>query len=167
VLERIEAVLPLEGERPVVLDLGLELQVLNLHHGRGRTPPVQNLGFLVEMGGVRWLHVGDTEVDGDDVRPYALGDEGIDLAFLPTWFLGGGTWSRVVEGQIRPASIVVMHRVVDGAPPAYYEPDRDAGGQLRRIHRRFPRAVVFAEAGDSRVFARRKERGGAPAQEQE
>jgi L-ascorbate metabolism protein UlaG (beta-lactamase superfamily) len=89
-LDRLEAVMPAEGERETVRYRGMEVQVLNLHHGRDRRPPVQNLGFLVRMGGVTWLHAGDTEVDESDVRPYGLPDEQIDVAFLPTWLLDGG-----------------------------------------------------------------------------
>ena len=152
-LERVEAVLPAEGARQTVRHRGVEVQVLSLHHGRSRKPPIENVGFLARMGGVKWLQVGDTEVDEDDIRPYGLSDEQIDVAFLPTWFLEGGGWSRVVERQIRPGTIVVMHRVENGAPPAWFAPDKDAAGQALRILDRFPSAVILARPGDTTTFA--------------
>ncbi len=33
---------------------------------------------MIELGGLRLLHVGDTEVSARDVRPHALGDAGVD-----------------------------------------------------------------------------------------
>jgi L-ascorbate metabolism protein UlaG (beta-lactamase superfamily) len=151
-LARIEAVLPPEGQRHTIRHRGFEVVVLNLHHGRDRRPPVQNIGFLARMGGVRWLHVGDTEVDEDDIRPYGLPDERIDVAFLPTWLLHGGRGSRVVQRQIRPTRIVVMHRVEDTASADYFAPDRDAEGQRQRILEDFPSAVFLDEPGHPTTF---------------
>ena len=160
VLERLDATLPPEGERRTVRHRGLDVVVLNLHHGRSRNPPVQNLGFLVVMGGVKWLHVGDTEVDEDDVRPYALPSEAIGVALLPTWFFGSERWVRVVERHIRPANVVVMHRVNERAPASYYEPGASATSQTRRIRQRFPGAVIPGEPGESKTFTRREGEGG-------
>ncbi|MDH3733816.1 MAG: MBL fold metallo-hydrolase, partial [Gemmatimonadota bacterium] len=53
VMSRVTASWPVEGERDL-LDFGtVRLETLNLHHGRGRSPTVQNLGHLVEAGGLR------------------------------------------------------------------------------------------------------------------
>ncbi len=160
VLERLDATLPPEGERRTIHHRGLDVVVLNLHHGRSRNPPVQNLGFLVVMGGVKWLHVGDTEVDEDDVRPYELTSEAIDVALLPTWFFGSERWVRVVERQIRPAHLIVMHRVDERAPAPNYEPDATAASQTRRIRERFPGAVILDEPRDVKTFIRREGEGG-------
>lgn len=151
VLSRVEAALPAEGERHVVQHRGLEIEVLNLHHGRSRNPPVENLGFLARMGGLKWLHVGDTEVVEDDVRSQDLPGEGIDVALLPTWFFGSDRWFRVVEKQIQPRRVVVVHRVGPGASSSYYE-GGSPSAQDQRIRRRFPGAVILPHPGDTRTF---------------
>jgi L-ascorbate metabolism protein UlaG (beta-lactamase superfamily) len=83
VVARVEALYPKEGAR-IHRRMGeIDLQVLNLHHGRGRNPPVENLGFLLQLGGLKLLHIGDTEANRADFHIYSLADESIDVAFLP------------------------------------------------------------------------------------
>ena len=46
---RVAGFWPGEGERAAFSHAGIRLTVLNLHHGRGRNPPVQNLGLLIDV----------------------------------------------------------------------------------------------------------------------
>jgi L-ascorbate metabolism protein UlaG (beta-lactamase superfamily) len=101
VLERAKAVEPEEGERLLLKVNGIKVQVLNLHHGRRRRPEVQNNGYIVRIGGLKILHMGDTEATAEDFRPYALAAEKIDIAFVPSWFLSSEDWLDVVRDEIR------------------------------------------------------------------
>lgn len=153
VARRVEAVYPDEGARIHRRVRGIDLQVLNLHHGRGRNPPVQNLGFLLSIGGLKVLHIGDTEATKSDFAAYSLGAESIDVAFLPGWYLTTPVWIEVVRDEIRPAHIVVMHMAVPGAPATYFGRDGSYASRVEKIQGHFPTAIVFEDPGDSTTFA--------------
>jgi len=128
---------PAEGERTrLEVSPGLSVTVLNLHHGRGR-PQIQNLGFIIELGGLKILHVGDTEVSARDIRPYALAGEKIDIALLPGWLLAQQSMRPVVD-EIGPARIIAMHLASPDAPANYFGSAGSLEGRVRLIRRAFP-----------------------------
>ncbi len=147
---RVRAVLPEEGGRLAIPELGVT--ALHLHHGRDRDPPVQNLGFLIEMGGLRVLHVGDTEATPAEFAPHGLVREGIDLGLIPSWILLRSPWKGAVEEAIRPRRLVAMH-----LPPAWSDRVsawgrrffRDEVAQLRKA---YPQAVIFEQPMETRRF---------------
>jgi L-ascorbate metabolism protein UlaG (beta-lactamase superfamily) len=156
ILDRLTAVHPPEGESLSLKRAGIELEVLNLHHGRGGNPPVENLGFVVRMGGVTWLHVGDTEATLSDFRPYSLPEKAIDVALLPDWFLDYAQFVEVVSKEIQPRFVVVMHLATASAPASYFGKHANRSQRLEAIREGFPDAVVLIEAGASREFSSRR-----------
>ncbi len=150
---RIDAVFPAEGARTTISRPGIEIEVLNLHHGRERDPPVQNLGFLIEMGGLTMLHIGDTEVSLADIAPYRLAEREIDVAFLPIWFLTYDRWLPVVREGIRPRTIVAMHLAEADAPASWFGEDGSREKRVTATLEEFPEAILFAEPGETREFA--------------
>jgi L-ascorbate metabolism protein UlaG (beta-lactamase superfamily) len=155
VLERVQAVEPGEGERVRLEVNGFQVQVLNLHHGRRRSPPVRNNGYLVKIGGLKILHMGDTEATVEDFRPYALAAEKIDVAFVPAWFMSAEDWLEVVRKEIRPREIVVMHIPARDAPDGFF----GEGGydeEIQAIREEFPAAVILQDPGDSHSFGAKK-----------
>lgn len=152
VLRRVRALAPMEG-RPISLDVGrIRVTGLNLHHGRDRDPPVQNLGFLIELGGLMLLHIGDTEADVRDFAPYGLAEAGIDVAFLPSWFLTYDIWKRAVTESINPRQIIAMHLPHADAPPSWFGKSRTLTGLERAIAKAAPAPTVIFEPGESRRF---------------
>ncbi len=148
--DRVEGHWPAEGETAAVEHAGIRVTVLNLHHGRDRRPPVQNLGFLIEIGGLRLLHVGDTEVTVEDVRPYALGDAGVDVFFAPAWTFTYDVW-RPVLAEVGARARVVMHLAAEGAPAGTFGPDGTRAKRLERIRAADPDAIVL-ETLETRRF---------------
>lgn len=138
---------PAEGQRAVIEYEGLRVTLLNLHHGRGRNPPVQNLGFLIELGGLRLLHVGDTEVTLNDVRPYALGDAGIDVFFVPAWYFTYSQWQPLLT-EVDASVRVIMHLAEPGAPASFFGPEGSRAKRLERILAADPDAIVLG-AGET------------------
>jgi L-ascorbate metabolism protein UlaG (beta-lactamase superfamily) len=155
ILERAQAVEPEEGESVRLQVNGIEVQVLNLHHGRRRRPAVQNNGYLVRIGGLKILHMGDTEATAEDFRPYALAAEKIDIAFVPVWFLSTEEWLQVVRDEIKPRHIVVMHIPARDAPEGFFG-EGSYEKEIRAIKEEFPAAVILQEPGDSHSFGSRK-----------
>ena len=95
---------------------GVKVTIINLHHGRKR--PIENLGFMVEMNGQRFLHVGDTEATAADFAVYDLKEKKIDVAFLPLWLLRHNAWAGSASA-VGARRIVIMHvptaEMADGA----------------------------------------------------
>jgi len=154
VLSRVEAVYPPAGKALQLHRAGMDLEVLNLHHGRGGRPPVENLGFVGSLGGQTWLHVGDTEAELVDFQPYSLRERSIDVALLPDWFLDYEEFVQVTRREIRPREVVVMHLATTAAPANYFGKHGNHAQRRRAILESFPDAVILETAGASIVFPR-------------
>lgn len=145
---RIVAALPKEGERLRHEHRGISVQLLNIHHGRGR--PIENLGFLIEIGGKRILHIGDSQAESTVFQQYELAKDRIDVAFLPFWYFQSEDWKRAVREQIQPRHIVVMHIESD----SLLDRIRNTGWQSRwpQVKAEFPSAVFFAKELEKKSF---------------
>ncbi|MCL4703739.1 MBL fold metallo-hydrolase [bacterium] len=141
---RVNAALPKEGERFHYEHRDLRVQLLNLHHGRTR--PIENLGFIVEIGGKRILHIGDSVAEAAVFQKYEVAKESIDVAFLPFWYFFNDDFKRAVREQIRPRHIVVMHIELDSF--------RNGSWQKKwaQIKTEFPNAVYFAQELEKKNF---------------
>jgi L-ascorbate metabolism protein UlaG (beta-lactamase superfamily) len=138
---RVVAALPKEGARIHTGHRGLGVQFLNIHHGRSR--PVENLGFIIEITGKRILHIGDSEAEPAVFQKYEIVKDRIDVAFLPFWYFLSNDFKRAVREQIQPRHIVVMHIETDSLL------NRVRSGSWEKkwaqIKAEFPNAVYFAQ----------------------
>jgi L-ascorbate metabolism protein UlaG (beta-lactamase superfamily) len=87
---------------------GVRVQVLGLSHGE-RHADVEHLGYVVELGGRRVLHVGDTGVIEQDYARIRLDTARIDVALLPSWMVTSEEGRRVIDRWIRPRHVVAIH----------------------------------------------------------
>ncbi len=145
---RVVATLPKEGERFHSGHRSLYVQLLNIHHGRGR--PIENLGFIVEIAGKRVLHIGDSDAEAAVFQKYELVKDRIDVAFLPFWYFLNDDFKRAVREQIQPRHIVVMHIELD----TFLNRVRTGAWQKMwaRIKAEFPNAVYFAKELEKKSF---------------
>lgn len=150
--ERIVGVFPDEGERFRMTVNGIEVQAINLHHGRTR--PIQNLGFLVTIGGWTVLHVGDTEATSDDFELYEFAADDIDIAFIPYWFLIADERDDDLRRVIPAKRIVVMHIPPRNVRAQHIEQRGGWDAMLGRIEKQYPAAVIFREPMQTRSFPR-------------
>jgi L-ascorbate metabolism protein UlaG (beta-lactamase superfamily) len=140
--DRIVAASPKEGERITHTHRGVTVHMLNIHHGRNR--PVQNRGFIVEIGGKKFLHIGDSEAEGFVFKNYALVNDNLDVAFIPCWYFFDAGWKRAPRDHIQAKQVVLMH-----IPPQVDQFDsqvRKLGGWTKvwtGIKAEFPNAVYF------------------------
>ena len=79
---------PARGEARVPL-AGIELAVLDLPHNRTRSKRVANVGFVLNLQGLRVLHVGDADPTAANFDPHRLAQRPIDVAIVPFWYLMG------------------------------------------------------------------------------
>lgn len=152
IAERIVALSPEEGETIQGTYGGINVQVLNLHHGRDVDPPITNLAFIIELGGMSVLHTGDTEALGPVFELYGFQDRSIDVALLPAWFVSYTHWGEVVNEYIRPTHIVAMHMPRPDAPGNYFGLHGSYEGRFDAIKSLFPDATVMDSPGATRTF---------------
>jgi L-ascorbate metabolism protein UlaG (beta-lactamase superfamily) len=93
---------------------GIMVELLGLPHGGWRHRHVEHLGYIVEIGGRRVLHVGDTDITADAFEPFRLDTARIDVALLPSWMVTSREGKQVIERWIRPRQVVAFH-VAEGA----------------------------------------------------
>jgi L-ascorbate metabolism protein UlaG (beta-lactamase superfamily) len=118
---------------------GISIELLGLPHG-GR-PAVEHLGYIVELGGRRVLHLGDTDFSAETFAPFRLDTLGIDVALIPEWALLHAPSRAVVQRWIRPRQIVAIH-VGEG----------DGVRVERALQRVLPAAVTFSRPLESRTW---------------
>ncbi|MCZ6837138.1 MAG: hypothetical protein O7G85_15290, partial [Planctomycetota bacterium] len=146
--KNVRSSLPAEGQRESFTHDGITIESLNLHHGRQRAPPVENLGFLVTIGKLKVLHVGDTEANIQEFALNNLVKEHIDIALLPYWMLTSRSWANSIDEVIGAKRIVAMHIPNEDAPAAYFDPAPDYESMKALILKRVPNALVL-EPGES------------------
>lgn len=147
-LARARAVFPADGTVDRLEIDGIEIDVLNLHHGR-RDPPVENLGFVVSLGESRFLHFGDTEAEMRDFEPYLEGLRDVDVGLLPFWFLASEWRAEMVRDLIRPRWIVVAHMPVASASAGHFGRWRSYDNLIQVIRAGFPEARFPRMAGEA------------------
>jgi L-ascorbate metabolism protein UlaG (beta-lactamase superfamily) len=120
------------GERRREVVNGVPVEVLGVSHGDGRHRDVQHRGFVVEIGGRRVLHLGDTFFSEQEFAKLRLDTARIDVALLPGWAVLGNR--DIIERWIKPRQVVAIH-LLDG------ELD-----QALRIETAWPGAVAFTRS---------------------
>jgi L-ascorbate metabolism protein UlaG (beta-lactamase superfamily) len=140
---RVRAELPAEGKTIEIPVGDIRVRVLNLHHGRDSD--VQNIGFVVTLGGETFTHFGDTQASYQEIGAHRLFLEPIDIAFVGYWDLQSGTRRRVYHDNVGADRIVAMHLPVAGAPSSYFGDAASLDEAIAEIHRAMPDVVVFRE----------------------
>lgn len=128
---RIRAVVPDEGEFVDLVENGVRLRVLRLHHGRSR--PIQNLGFVLQLKDGRVLHVGDTEVTAAELAVHGLPSLELDVAFLPFWQLLDPNDLASYQKALEARYVVPMHIPTEEAPADYFGAPGGRRGLLERL----------------------------------
>jgi L-ascorbate metabolism protein UlaG (beta-lactamase superfamily) len=147
VFERAMGVFPEEGQSTVLSFDNIQLRVLNLHHGQ-REDPVENLGLLLDMGGFKVLHVGDTEASVEEFAVYGLAEEGIHVALLPYWKLLEAEGPRLVR-EIGATHVVAIHVPGPSAPADWFGAAGSRLGLVSELDQIVPGVIVFEEPGET------------------
>lgn len=118
VARRLVVVEPAEGQPEGVQAKAdaPRIEGVALHHGRDQGAAA-NLGWLVDLGGTRLLHMGDSEIVASDLAARRLAGLDIDIALAPTWYLSSGTYRPVLE-MLEAERILLIHFGRDGASEA-------------------------------------------------
>ena len=120
---------------------GIIVHLLGLPHGGERHRQVEHLGYVVELGGRRVLHVGDTDITEAAFAPLRLDSMRIDVALLPAWMVTSRQGREVIERWIRPRQVVAIH-VGDG----------EEARTTREVRAALPTAITFVRRLETRRF---------------
>ncbi len=102
---------------------------------------VQSLGFLIEMGGKKIIHIGDAGWEEENFAGFKLQDEDIDIAFIHYWFLLDCEGRRIIENYIKPEKIVITHI-----------PYEELRRNYKRIKEYYPDVEVFLNHMDKKIY---------------
>jgi L-ascorbate metabolism protein UlaG (beta-lactamase superfamily) len=123
---------------------GVRVTVFPLPHIGSHLYPEPVLAHLVEVGGLRILHVGDAELADEDLAGLQLRGRNIDVAVLPYWAL-------VREGAPeRMARLVGARKIV-----AMRLPVASLAAARERVKRAFPQALILSKPLESARLGRR------------
>lgn len=120
---------------------GIKLTVLGLRHSGEQARSIQNLGHIVELGGKKFLHVGDAELSDAIFAGYKLNEVGIDVAILPYWYLLTAEGRAAVKKLVNPKQIIAVH----------IQP-LEAAAVIERLKQADPNIIPFTRALESRSF---------------
>ena len=137
---QIEEIAAVPGDARSLSVNKVALDVLCLLHAYSpaHPPTSSNLGFMVKLGGARFVHLGDAfiEQNAATLQSISFEHKPVSVLFLNRDDLSS-TAQKVVADHIKPVRIVAMHLV-----PANFEAERKAVIAL------YPEAVIFAKPMD-------------------
>ena len=131
---RVHPVTPPAGGRSELELAGIRIAALDLPHHQVRRS-AQNLGYLIRLGGLTILHVGDADRDPGQFAPHRLAAERIDVAIIPSWYLDQAP--ETIRQEIAARTVVVSH-----VSPS------DTAKVRQEVTRNWPGAIVLARPGE-------------------
>ena len=129
------------GTRRRALVNGLPVELLGLAHGGRRHRHVEHLGYIVELGGRRVLHLGDAELSEATLAPFRLDTSRIDVALIPAWAVTDRESREAIRRWVRPRQAIAFH-LSEGAG------DRE----VREIEAAWPGAVALTRSLETRTW---------------
>ncbi len=132
------------GAHEQVIHNGVTVDVLCLYHEH--RPQTINLAFVVEVGGARFVHMGDAFFAESEsyLRSYPFEQAHIDLLFLNQYDRYGCA-PKVIAERVKPFYIVAMH----------VDPDEftKVSTKIRSV---YPSAILFEKPMERRTFVRQR-----------
>ncbi|HEX6884232.1 MAG TPA: MBL fold metallo-hydrolase [Planctomycetota bacterium] len=119
----------------------MSIEFFELEHSGKAYADVRNVAHLVEIGGVRLLHVGDAEPTLENYKPYDLKSRRIDVVFVPYWYFGKPEGVQVLKEHIQARTVVACH-----VPPREWEELNEF------LKSNFPDVILFKDTLEKRHF---------------
>lgn len=148
--KRIHGMLPDEGQYVDFKHRGIKVTALQMHHGRTQT--MMNVGFIAEIDGKTFLHIGDSQAHAGEIEAWGLGERQIDVAFVPYWCLLYKAWAGVRDalGATTVVGIHVPPR--DSGDPFFGQVQGGRETVLKRIEEQKAATIIFRQPLESRAF---------------
>jgi L-ascorbate metabolism protein UlaG (beta-lactamase superfamily) len=139
--QRIKALFPMDGEKTKETILGVKIQAMSFPISQDSY--ITNLGFLVNVGGKKFLHMGDSAGPLEYLKVYKLSKEKIDVAFIPYWYFADPNLRSAIEEGIKAKHVVPMlFGLQQGSIEQF----------LKALKSEFPEAILFLKELDSKTI---------------
>jgi L-ascorbate metabolism protein UlaG (beta-lactamase superfamily) len=121
----------------------IELRVIRTHHSAHHTE-VQNQVYLIDLGGKKIFHEGDSDGRIETYQQLNLKDEEIDIAFIHDWFLWEPKGQTILKEYIRPKHIILMHT---------FKSQKDyVKNKVNELKEIFPETTFFKASMEYKIF---------------
>jgi L-ascorbate metabolism protein UlaG (beta-lactamase superfamily) len=139
---RVREIDPQYGEA-VHLEAGnAKVTVFLLSHGTRKYAKLQNFGHLLEIGGMRVLHIGDAAMDPTDFARAGLDQVEVDIALIPFWYFQPGPGMQVVDRFLDAPHKIAVH-----IPPGEMEEIK------AYLSEEYPRVMILENTLDQARFS--------------
>lgn len=105
---RVNVIDPQYGLPEVIEMDGIRVTAFLLSHG-AKYARINNYGYLVEIGGMKVLHVGDAAFDAADFEKAGLDQFKIDIALIPIAYFQPGPGSEIIQRFMNAPVKIAMH----------------------------------------------------------
>lgn len=133
---RVRPLYPGHGESLETRLGDVAVRVLNLPHGSKQFAEIQNVGYVLNVGGYSILHVGDAKADISVFEAYSAHIQGVDIAIFPYWYMMQTQGRDLIDTIIKPGQLLLCH-----VPPA------EADEVKQKVQNQYPQAIVLVEPG--------------------
>lgn len=149
---RVQIATPPEGQSFSYEHSQIQILSYNLHHGKDTTRPVENIGWLIRIGGKELIHLGDTVVTAEEIAPLRFQEERIDIKFVPFWLFLDSNASKMME-QIPALHTIVMHIPEAAAPEEYFGDIKNQKNLLAVLQRQIKKQDwIPLQPNETRIF---------------
>jgi len=121
---------------------GIKVHAFFIYHAGGsRTRSIENMGYIVELGGLRILHLGDSDMNPERFAALDLKSLNIDIAMVPYWYMADETGVKIINESIQPKHLLGIHFPILGSDLA-----------KENIAKNFPEAHVLTKVHEERSY---------------
>jgi len=138
---RIRIVGPKDGDSVEIESDGARVTAFPISHGVGKYASLQNFAHLVEIGGLRVLHLGDAAMDSENFSKSGIATLNADVVLIPFWFFQPGPGGDIVERFLQAPHQIAVH-----IPPREMQLVREE----LRLH--YPSVIVLERTVDQVSF---------------
>lgn len=111
---------------------GITVHSFFINHAGSRSSAIENLGFVIEIGGKKVLHLGDSDMDIERYSALNLSQYEIDVVLVPYWYMSSDNGREILDNHIKAKNLVGIHF-----------PKAPSAAALEAIKENYPKATVF------------------------
>ena len=123
---------------------GIALVAFRTRHSGGTPEAPMNLMFLLELGGWRVFHEGDSDATIDQYRGFGLEQPAIDLALVHFWFPLDPEKAKLLQEVLRPKHIGLIHLPI--------RLEGDAPAKIDMVRRNYPDIFLLLPGMPDKTF---------------